>query len=429
MAIAVPVIGFYTGGPLTADDFMIGGDVVRLEAWQTITGTKVWESFTFHLKSDDGATTTFLSAATQIRTIVFPDASGTVRLMTDEVHWSLITGRPTTSAGYGITEISVGSGMLKLTSGGNTASIECVPSSSSISIALPSQTASLAALNLPQSWTAGARQTFSHSSSSAGLRIAPQTGSPSSMLDGDVWYDSTDGRLKARENGVVRTLTQTTAIPPSIMRQVIFYTDFLAENANVSGLFTSNSSGGVVNAQGSVGHPGIVDVTSVNPMSWAFIGSGTSAILFGSGVTWKYSAIVRIPTLSDATNTFEVMVGFIDPSGGGDVVDGAYVYYRHDTNGGRWEYRTRSDSVQTAVDSGVSVTAGSWYLVEISVSSTSSTFSINKAATQTISTNIPSGSGRQTGFGVYKRQSAGLSWRGIHVDAILVEADYAADRA
>lgn len=215
---------------------------------------------------------------------------------------------------------------------------------------------------------------------------------------------------------------------PNARRHVLFWTDFLAPNANVSGLLTSNSSGGVVGVDGTVDHPGIVDVTSVNPSSWAFVGSSAAAILFGSGATWRFAAIVRIPTLSDATNTFEVMVGFIDPSGGGDVVDGAYVYYRHDINGGRWQYRTRSNSVQSTADSGVSVTAGSWHLIEVSVSASSASFSISGAAAQTIGSNVPSGPGRHTGFGVYKRQSAGTSWRGVHVDALMVEAEYAADR-
>lgn len=217
--------------------------------------------------------------------------------------------------------------------------------------------------------------------------------------------------------------------PPSPTRAVLFWTDFLAENANVSGLLTSNSGGGVVAVTGEAAHPGIVEVTSSGASSWAFMGSGASAILFGSG-EWSCRAIVRIPTLSDGTNTFEVFVGFIDPASGSGITDGAYVYYSHGTNSGRWEYRTVSNSVQSTADSGVTVAANTWYYVEVEVGAdgTQATFRINGAAQQSIASNVPSGSGRNTGFGVYKRQSAGSSFRGIQVDALLVEASYTAAR-
>lgn len=217
--------------------------------------------------------------------------------------------------------------------------------------------------------------------------------------------------------------------PPLPTRSVMLWTDFLAENANVSGLLTSNSGGGVVAVAGEAAHPGIVDVTSMGVSSWAFLGSGPTAIIFGSAA-WSFRAIVRIPTLSDGMNTFEVFIGFIDPSGGSGVTDGAYVYYSHAVNGGRWEYRTVSGGTQSTADSGVTVSAGSWYYVEVEVGAdgTQATFRINGAAQQSIASNVPSGSGRNTGFGVYKRQSAGSSFRGIRVDALLVEASYTAAR-
>jgi len=47
----------------------------------------------------------------------------------------------------------------------------------------------------------GARQTFNPNATNAGLNIGAQAGAPTSLLNGDVWYDSTANKFKCRENG------------------------------------------------------------------------------------------------------------------------------------------------------------------------------------------------------------------------------------
>jgi hypothetical protein len=50
-------------------------------------------------------------------------------------------------------------------------------------------------------YTAGAKQTVSHSSTTAGLNVGPVAGDPSSLANGDVWLNSTTNALNARVNG------------------------------------------------------------------------------------------------------------------------------------------------------------------------------------------------------------------------------------
>ena len=55
-------------------------------------------------------------------------------------------------------------------------------------------------------FSAGAKQTVSHSSTTAGLNIGPVAGDPSTLANGDVWHNSTTLKLRARVNGVSQSI-------------------------------------------------------------------------------------------------------------------------------------------------------------------------------------------------------------------------------
>lgn len=79
---------------------------------------------------------------------------------------------------------------------------------------VPNASGTLTLLEVAQSFAAGAKKTFSHSATTAGVNIAPVAGDPSSPADGDVWYNSTLNKLRKRENGVTTDLdTQGSASP------------------------------------------------------------------------------------------------------------------------------------------------------------------------------------------------------------------------
>ena len=52
----------------------------------------------------------------------------------------------------------------------------------------------------------GIRQTFNPNGTNAGVNVGAQAGDPSSLTNGDIWYNSTTNALRARINGVTVTL-------------------------------------------------------------------------------------------------------------------------------------------------------------------------------------------------------------------------------
>jgi hypothetical protein len=60
--------------------------------------------------------------------------------------------------------------------------------------------------NQANTYTAGSKQTVEHSSTIAGLNVKPAAGDPSTPADGDIWYNSTTGKFRKRENGATSDL-------------------------------------------------------------------------------------------------------------------------------------------------------------------------------------------------------------------------------
>jgi hypothetical protein len=60
-------------------------------------------------------------------------------------------------------------------------------------------------------FSAGAKQTVSHSSTTAGLNVGPVAGDPSSLANGDVWLNSTTNALNARAGGATHQLNTVKA--------------------------------------------------------------------------------------------------------------------------------------------------------------------------------------------------------------------------
>ena len=54
---------------------------------------------------------------------------------------------------------------------------------------------------------AGARSTFTHDATNAGLNLVPVAGDPSTLSNGDVWYNATLAKFRKRENGTTSDLS------------------------------------------------------------------------------------------------------------------------------------------------------------------------------------------------------------------------------
>jgi len=148
----------------------------------------------------------------------------------------------------------------------------------------------------------------------------------------------------------------------------------------------------------------------------------SSAIQFGT-YAWSASGCFKIPTLSDGTETFSVMIGFNDSFTSTTYTDCACFRYQHSANSGKLECLTRSNSTGSPTDSGVTIVAGTWvsYEIKVNAAGTSVEFWLNGSLVQTHSSDIPTGSSRVLGFGHNIVKSAGLTARTLITDCCLVE--------
>jgi hypothetical protein len=156
-------------------------------------------------------------------------------------------------------------------------------------------------------------------------------------------------------------------------------------------------------------------------------GTGNFTHRLGRGVS-KFTSRRATATLSNATNTYTERLGFMD-SLTGDPVDGAYWRYTHGVNSGKWQCVTRSNNVETAVDSGITNTAGTTSYNRLSVlvnaTGTAAEYWFNDTLVQTITTNIPTAAGRETGWAHTVVRSTGtVAVNAIEVDYCEVKLEY-----
>lgn len=202
--------------------------------------------------------------------------------------------------------------------------------------------------------------------------------------------------------------------------------DFINTGSGSLFPFTSSVSGTGATASNWVPNAvsnriGIASIdTGTTTGGYAYVYGMNVAVVPGTGIL-RFRADLNIPTASDGTDTFTVRSGFCDGLNSGvNGQDGAFFRYTHSVNGGRWECVNRANSVENAVDSGVSAIAGAGVYqtleIQINASATSALYYINGSLVATNSTNVPSGVGRDVGLGTGITKSAGTTNRSIYLD-------------
>jgi microcystin-dependent protein len=71
---------------------------------------------------------------------------------------------------------------------------------------LTANTTPTLSVDQPLSWADGVKQTFNPSGTNAGINLGSQAGDPSSLANGDMWYDSTSHLYRVRINSASATL-------------------------------------------------------------------------------------------------------------------------------------------------------------------------------------------------------------------------------
>lgn len=163
--------------------------------------------------------------------------------------------------------------------------------------------------------------------------------------------------------------------------------------------------------------------------------SGIVGELFGTNIN-RFEALTRVNTNSDATNTFQYLVGFWDVTTSVNQVDGAYFLY--DSQGvttgsassGNWQLVTSSNSVRTFTTSTVAIDNVNLQKLRIDVNAagTSVLFYIDDTLVGTHTTNIPTGTARAFGMGAYLQKSAGTTARTADIDYMYYKTKFTTPR-
>lgn len=158
---------------------------------------------------------------------------------------------------------------------------------------------------------------------------------------------------------------------------------------------------GAAPAAGNLLNPGVINITQSTGTAANYAALQGNTVQFGTmDLFWE--ALVSIPTLATASDDGCLSAGYSDKftfDANGACTDGVWFTLNRSVNAAKWIINTSSNGTATNINTNSTVTAGTWYRIGIAVSgSTSAVFSVNGAPQGTISTNLPTGAGRQTGL-------------------------------
>lgn len=168
-----------------------------------------------------------------------------------------------------------------------------------------------------------------------------------------------------------------------------------------------------------VGHFGILrSGTGTTSSGLAGIGSAsaTDGVALGTYVQ-EFRTILYIPTLSNSTERFYVYAGFMDARATVAPVDAVRFNYKDDLNGGKWLCEIYNNNTLYSQDSGVTVSAGTWYNLRIVVDGVFAYFYINNSLVHTSGVlQIPTGITRELGLNVGIAKQTGSTARVVDID-------------
>lgn len=215
----------------------------------------------------------------------------------------------------------------------------------------------------------------------------------------------------------------------------IFFEDFMDEvTAHSADLqLTISGGGGGQIGFNDVNHPGIFRIYSNGTGTRAYLGTNPTVLGIGGGV-WNFEALIQIPTLSNSTDRFQTLIGFISNNSSIDQAHGVYFLY---DNGGVTTGSSASTNWQTVSAAGGTktfntglvttvVAVNTWYKLKIIINAagTQADFYINNTLVATHTANIPT----LGGFGMFIGQSAGAGLCFISVDYMSANSTFTTPR-
>ena len=207
------------------------------------------------------------------------------------------------------------------------------------------------------------------------------------------------------------------------MREPYTSCDFISSNANdFPGLAIAAGTGPIVGGPiASANHPGVVELRSSTSANSGFLyRSNSDSIIFGGGE--RFDIVFRTP--SSMTNT-TVRLGFHDTTGNFDANDGAYFQFDSALT---VVGKTANSATRTISSTIATLSLDTWYhgVIIVNNDATSVTFNIYSEAgtllgTQSITTNIPTSSGREFSAAAYAINSGTTAVALLYVDFMSVQ--------
>jgi hypothetical protein len=218
------------------------------------------------------------------------------------------------------------------------------------------------------------------------------------------------------------------------IKDIYIEDDFVtnAATSSYSWASTISGTGAAISRQNSVlsdtNHPGVLvyatgTTTTGNLCIQLQQNNGQGPLTFGGGqidIFW----IFNIPTLSTATDTYTIRLGFGDqPSA--DMVAGAYFSYTDAATGAAWVINTAQNSTRTQTTTNTVVTTG-WHTAHIQVNAAASSvvFQMDGVTMNVspLSTNIPTGTANTQKCGpIFQMlKSAGTTSIGLVIDKVFM---------
>ena len=174
---------------------------------------------------------------------------------------------------------------------------------------------------------------------------------------------------------------------------------------------------------GEANHPGVMELQISTINTAEAIHKRLDQFAGGNGEL-IFEIALKLTTLSSSSERYIVTVGFGDVTASGDQVDGAYFRYSDNLQSGNWERCTANNSTRTQQSTGVAVTT-SWTRLRVVMNSagTQVDFYIDGTSAGSITTNIPTGAGREFGVLFKLEKTVGNTARQMRVDYVYVRAN------
>lgn len=220
-----------------------------------------------------------------------------------------------------------------------------------------------------------------------------------------------------------------------------FFTDFIQDTSSTASdnsLVEVNSGSGAASSPvaltGSAQVGVVQSTTGTTSTGRAALASGTSVLRFGAAA-WLFEASLQVPTLSTSGERFALLIGFIDTHSTVNQADAAYFLYDEggvalgSTASGNWQCVTANNATRSVSATATAVGTGFVRLgIAVNAAGTSVDFLIDGSVVATHTANIPTASGRDTGFGGLIIKSIGTTARAVNYDYMLATAKFQTPR-